>query len=166
MSNIFFISDTHFGHANIIKFGQRPFDNVEEMDEALIENWNKVVKKDDLVWHLGDVVWRVADASKYLFRLNGRINLIIGNHDDGHDERFSRSFRRMRGGASLFEKTLLLTHYPVHPSSFEYDPANKRFNLHGHVHQHSIDDPRYVNLSVENINYTPMALEDVLQRCR
>lgn len=78
----FFTSDTHFGHANIIRFCKRPFENVEEMNEVLIENWNKVVSDDDTVFHLGDFAFGGSNVWKEIIpRLKGHINLIIGNHD-------------------------------------------------------------------------------------
>lgn len=78
----FFTSDTHFGHANIIRLCNRPFQNVEEMNEVLIENWNKVVSKDDTVFHLGDFAFGGSSVwNSIIPRLNGHINLIIGNHD-------------------------------------------------------------------------------------
>ncbi len=76
---IFFTSDTHFGHANIIKYCNRPFESVNQMDEVLINNWNSVVRPDDEVYHLGD--FSFADPKKYVYRLNGKIHLIKGNHD-------------------------------------------------------------------------------------
>lgn len=83
--NTFFTSDTHFGHANIIKYVNRPFASVQDMDEAMIANWNRVVDQDDLVYHLGDFAMGVPDKSKFAAnirrRLNGRIRLIMGNHD-------------------------------------------------------------------------------------
>jgi calcineurin-like phosphoesterase family protein len=87
MADIFIISDTHFGHQNACKFLRkdgvtklRPWDNAEEMDEALIENWNKVVKPNSRVYHLGDVVIN-RRALPTLYRLNGDKVLIKGNHD-------------------------------------------------------------------------------------
>ena len=77
-----FTSDTHFGHANIIRYSGRPFSDVKEMDETLIRNWNDVVGPDDDVFHLGDFAFRNPDAAaSYRRRLNGRIHLIWGNHD-------------------------------------------------------------------------------------
>jgi calcineurin-like phosphoesterase family protein len=78
----FFTSDTHFGHANIIKFCDRPFRDVDHMDEQLIGNWNSIVQPEDTVWHLGDVALgpRERWASR-LGRLNGHIFLVPGNHD-------------------------------------------------------------------------------------
>jgi calcineurin-like phosphoesterase family protein len=77
--SVWFTSDTHFGHENIIKYCDRPFDSVEEMDEALVSNWNEVVGHNDLVYHLGDFTLGGADAANdYFGRLNGYIH-ILGN---------------------------------------------------------------------------------------
>lgn len=79
--NIWFTSDTHFGHRNIIKFCNRPWNTVEEMDNALIENWNKVVKPEDIVFHLGDFAFATNGRWKEIINsLNGHIYLIVGNH--------------------------------------------------------------------------------------
>src|SRR5258708_12137402 len=80
---VYFTSDTHFGHANIIRYCDRPFATVEEMDEAMIANWNAVVGRGDDVWHLGDFGWsRDATRIRSIFhQLNGRKRLVIGNHD-------------------------------------------------------------------------------------
>ena len=86
MNNIWFTSDHHFGHANIIQFSNRPFGTVEEMDESLVEKWNAVVKTGDVVYHIGDLFWTPASQAKSLRqRLNGRICLIRGNHDKSAD---------------------------------------------------------------------------------
>lgn len=83
MSEPFFTSDTHFGHANILKYDPRPWDNIDEHDQALIDNWNKVVPPSGLVYHLGDVMWHTRDykCSYILDSLNGTLILIKGNHD-------------------------------------------------------------------------------------
>ena len=79
---IWFTSDTHFGHQNILKYTDRPFSSVEEMDEALIENWNNRVGDDDEIYHLGDVALCSPNKlRKVLARLKGKIYLIRGNHD-------------------------------------------------------------------------------------
>ena len=79
---VFFTSDTHFYHANIINFCGRPFKNVEVMNETLIANWNSVVGPDDIVFHLGDFcLGGSAEWTNILNRLNGKIYLIVGNHD-------------------------------------------------------------------------------------
>ena len=77
----FFTSDTHFNHANIIKFCNRPFKDVEQMNETLIANWNRVIGPNDTVFHLGDFcLGGAAEWTKVLDRLNGKIYLIMGNH--------------------------------------------------------------------------------------
>ena len=75
----FFTSDHHFGHANIIKYANRPFSNVNDMDKEMIRAWNSVVHYDDLVYHVGDFCF--ADANPYVHALNGKIMYIRGNHD-------------------------------------------------------------------------------------
>ncbi|MCP3899141.1 MAG: phosphoesterase [Desulfobacteraceae bacterium] len=80
--NLFFTADSHFGHQNIIRFCERPFTNIETMDDALIRNWNAVVPTDGIVFHLGDFSFHKGQHSKFLLeQLNGRIILIQGNHD-------------------------------------------------------------------------------------
>jgi calcineurin-like phosphoesterase family protein len=84
MSQTWLTSDTHFGHKNIIKYCNRPFSNVDEMNETLIANWNAVVKPEDDIWHLGDVAFCTSKAKAFwlLSRLNGRIHIVEGNHDE------------------------------------------------------------------------------------
>lgn len=79
---IFFISDTHFGHKNIIKHCSRPYETVEEMDEGLIEKWNRKVGKIDTVYIIGDFVWNKSKVPYYAERLKGKKILIAGNHDE------------------------------------------------------------------------------------
>ena len=79
---IYFTADTHFNHINIIKFCDRPYELIDEMNEALIENWNSVVGKDDEIYHLGDFGWGDnVDNLDILRRLNGTKYLVKGNHD-------------------------------------------------------------------------------------
>jgi len=80
--NIFFTADHHFGHANIIKFSERPFESLEHMNEELIKRWNEKIGKDDTVYHLGDFSLGKPDFTKEILdRLNGNIHLIKGNHE-------------------------------------------------------------------------------------
>lgn len=82
MNNIYFTSDHHFGHANIIKFCNRPFKDVEEMNEVLIERWNEKIGKNDNVYHLGDFGFGYKEnIANIIDRLNGKIHLIVGNHE-------------------------------------------------------------------------------------
>jgi calcineurin-like phosphoesterase family protein len=176
MSNIFITSDTHFGHKGITQFlrsdgvtKERPWDNIEEMDEALVANWNSVVSPKDKIYHLGDVVIN-RKALKILSRLNGEKVLIKGNHDLFRLEEYTPYFKDIRGSHPL--AGFLLTHIPVHPESL----SRWTGNLHGHLHSNrvmvetgtyykgyygdKVVDPRYLCLSVEHTNFTPVSLED------
>lgn len=78
---IYFISDTHFGHANIVKMCERPYPDVEAMNEALIAAWNERVHGDDTIYIIGDMFFRCSDPESILKRLKGKKWLIVGNHD-------------------------------------------------------------------------------------
>ena len=100
-SKVFFTSDTHFYHGNIIRFCNRPFEDVEMMNETIISNWNNTVGLDDTVFHLGDFcLGGSAEWTKILDRLNGKIYLILGNHDlknlrQGYVDRFEHVTMQM-----------------------------------------------------------------------
>src|ERR1039458_2320482 len=108
MSDTFFTADEHYGHANIIKYCNRPFTHVDEMTEGLIANHNKKVTKSDLTYHLGDIFWRtlsVQDAMGILKRLNGNHCLIVGNHDETADKVHHNEFH---GPKFLWMRDVLL----------------------------------------------------------
>ena len=84
---VFIISDTHFGHENIIKYCNRPFSSVEEMDEKMIKNWNETVSNNDVVLHLGDFgLGKKEYIASIVKRLNGKKILIMGNHDNWSEQ--------------------------------------------------------------------------------
>ena len=153
---IWFVSDTHFGHENIISYCARPFSCAAEMDEAMVERWNAVVKPSDKVYHLGDVAMRKSHLG-IVSRLHGKKRLIRGNHDifDTKDY-LNAGFQEILGVRVM--ANVLFSHFPVHPGSLG------RFlgNAHGHIHQQPAPEGGYLNLSVERINYTPVTLEDVV----
>lgn len=153
MRDIWVISDTHFGHRNIIGYCNRPFADENEMNEAMIERWNSVVKDGDIVYHLGDVYF--GEQGRILHKLKGRKRLVIGNHDVGKDQYLLQNFNKIMAWRMFPEYGLLLTHVPVHPNSL----FKVSKNVHGHIHNQLIDDERYVNVSVEQINYTPVHIE-------
>lgn len=165
MTNTWFISDTHFGHKNIIEYEKqaRLFNSVDEMNESIIENWNKVVRKKDVVYHLGDFAFgshNIAIAD----RLSGRKKLILGNHDN-HDIKFYLPHFEHISGAFVWKKCIL-THIPIHCENVGY-----RFllNLHGHLHSQSVkkdnkDDEKYFNVSCERNNLTPIHADVIFER--
>jgi len=161
MQQIFITSDTHFHHANIIKYCNRPFNDTFEMDETLIKNWNSVVKPGDKVYHLGDVYFpKYKNESEMLFnRLNGTKVLILGNHDAGKDQVLLKHFSRIYMWRFLKEFKLLLTHVPVHQGSLS---AKLKWNVHGHIHNRESPEGPYKNACVEMNNYTPQPIESFM----
>ena len=132
-----YIADLHFGHANIIRFDNRPFDSVEEMDETLIKNWNKKVKSGDTTYILGDFCWsrKEEDWIKILDSLNGSKVLIKGNHDIKQmSQNLRRKFADIKEKKSISDcgKTLHLDHYPY--MAYKHSGDSNVFMLHGHVH--------------------------------
>jgi len=171
--NIFFISDTHFGHVNMLKFINydgsrlRPFDSIEELDELMIQNWNEMVKPTDKIYHLGDVVYRCKNRDQVMSRLNGDKVLIKGNHDKDQLGWYMKYFRDIRGTCHI-DGNYLLSHFPIHPDS------KGRFvrNLHGHIHAQTVmktflirggfsrePDLWYKNCCVEVNDYRPIPFE-------
>lgn len=159
MVDIWLISDTHFGHANIIKYCNRPFADAEEMDAVLIENWNRTVKPQDHVYHLGDVAVSPQRLHQVLPRLLGHKRLILGNHDNHAPMAdYVKHFERIMCWR-LF-KPLLLTHVPIHPDSF----GKAAINVHGHTHEKGSPVGPYYSVCVERQQYAPVHLEEVAHR--
>lgn len=163
MTNCFMISDTHFGHQKSCEFlradgitKMRPFDTAEEMDETIIERWNAVVKPKDRVYVLGDVAMKRKDI-KTIARCNGRKVLIRGNHDIFNMSDYTPYFDDIRGVHVMPARDAILSHIPLHLDSI----VRFNVNIHGHLHEKVIDDPRYFNVCVENTNYTPMSYEEI-----
>lgn len=169
MTDIWLVSDTHFSHANIIRYCNRPFSSAEEMDEVMIERWNKVVKPNDKVYHLGDVGLSNRTLDTILSRLNGKKRLILGNHDDGKNPILLKHFQKIFMWRKLGEFGLILTHVPVHVSTLGEGRGPEFVNVHGHIHTDMVMkydhnnipmvDTRYVNVCVEQINYTPVHID-------
>lgn len=161
MNNVFFIGDTHFGHKNILKYTRSQFATIEEHNETLVENWNKVVKPGDTVWHLGDFCFG-RPSLWYAGRLNGIKRLVLGNHDTLRPEEYMQHFASIHGAVKL--KNMVLTHIPVHPQQKGRYPAN----IHGHLHAHRVMVPNvpmsdlwYINVSCEQIDHTPIPYESL-----
>lgn len=170
MSNIFLCSDHHFSQASILTFLNddgsrvRDFDSVEEMDETMVENHNRVVSAKDKVYFLGDVAFNKKNLS-IVDRLNGEKILIKGNHDQEKLSEYQKYFKDVRGSHQL--SGLLFTHIPIHMDSLSRWTAN----VHGHLHSRQVmlnnrPDPRYFNVSMEQINYTPISLEEAKQQIK
>lgn len=166
MRNIFIISDTHFGHKNFLNFLDengnriRPFSSVEEVDELMVENWNKQVRDEDIIYHLGDVYF--GDGHKHLPRLRGRKRLIAGNHDDLKSEHLQKHFQKILLWRMFPEFNCVMSHIPMHESNM----YKVQYNVHGHIHQQKSPGERYINACVEWHNYTPKPIEELLDNIR
>jgi calcineurin-like phosphoesterase family protein len=182
MANIFFYSDPHFGHEGVCRFLRadgvtklRPFDNAGEMDEHLVEQFNRTVGVRDKVYFLGDIAISRKSIG-IIHRLHGDKVLIRGNHDIFKLGDYTKYFRDIRGVHVM--DGMIMTHIPVHPESIS------RFgtNIHGHLHEKRVRlprgvdartgeilysdeiDPRYHCVCVEQTDYKPIAYEDVMAR--
>ena len=174
-NRVFIIADTHFGHKNIIDFEKdaRPFATIEEHDEALVDRWNSAVNKNDTVWHLGDVLFGEA-SFKTLGRLNGVKKLVMGNHDHYPMAKYLEHFSQVFGAVKY--RDCIMTHVPVHPNQF----GRFQTNIHGHLHSlvvlespsydyamrpvlEDIPDIRYICVSAEQINLTPILFDTLLE---
>jgi calcineurin-like phosphoesterase family protein len=162
----FFISDAHYGHANIIDYCSRPFRTVEEMDRTMIDQWNGVVTEEDEVFFVGDFSFCGAERSiEILNELRGTKHLILGNHDyiRGKVKPFLKHhFASIESSRSLFiepvGRTVNLCHYP------SFGPKAPQILVHGHSHNYRPLVTTYtttrqllVNVSVECVEYTPMS---------
>ena len=167
----FVVSDLHLGHYGVCKFFRndgtklRPWDNPNEMDEALIENWNEIVSPQDKVYNLGDVVIN-RKALNTLSKLHGEKVLIKGNHDIFRINEYLTYFKDVRAYHVL--NNFIFSHIPLHPAS----KGRFRGNVHGHLHSNKVMsiinpneiDPWYYCVCVENTDFKPLQLEEVFER--
>ena len=172
---IFFTSDTHFGHARIIELSKRPFSNIEEMNETIIQNWNAVVGPGDVVYHLGDAFMGPRETVFLRKRLNGKIILIKGNHDKKDAlllsaviDEIHRSLEIELDGYKLY-----LAHIPMsldpgtrwYPEELKLKPPEYfDYFLCGHVHTEWKRKGKIINVGVDVSNFTPLTLAQLLAR--
>ncbi len=186
MSKIFFTSDTHFGHENAIKFDNRPFETVEEMNEELIRRWNAKIGKDDTVYVLGDMIWkpRNEEAATIIKKLNGKIILIKGNHDSFvNNETNKNAFTAIKDYDDICvkledgsQRRVILSHYFI---PFYNGHRHQGVHLHGHSHaseeyvqeeiikrtlaQNGFESRSY-NVGCMHWNYEPVTLDEILAK--
>lgn len=164
-----FISDTHFFHANILKFVDkdgkpiRPFTSVEEMHETMVANWNSVVRDNDYVYHLGDVTFNYGkEFNTLMSRLRGRKRLILGNHDKIKGTDLMKWFEKVELWKGFKEHNFTASHFKLLKGS----QRDGEFNLHGHTHQNVDPDPFYLNGCVEVRNYTPTNIDTIVEEIK
>lgn len=162
---IYFTSDTHYFHRNIIEFCNRPFSDLDHMHEMLILGWNRVVQPDDTVYHLGDVAFQVSmkfpQILNILERLNGKKILVAGNHD----KQFLRKMDEMLHiwdnvhTEPVFLDSMLLAHHPTYDRAHLMDGG---VVLHGHEHsEKNIRPYRMYDVGVDANSYTPISLNSI-----
>lgn len=181
-SKVFFTSDTHFNHYNIIASCGRPFKDEIEMNEVFIKNWNSVVDNDSVVFHLGDFAWGGFKKWKDVRdRLNGRIILVIGNHDlrnlteTAKKELFEYTTQQMY--LRIEGRPVYLNHYPFLCYAGIYrEPKDQVWALHGHIHlgPNSLEGkdvprmqylfPTQYDVGVDMNNYTPISWKEVKEK--
>ena len=155
--NVFFISDLHLGHKWMAH--HRGFQDEFYHDEHIIEKWNKVVGKRDMVYILGDITMNTSKYYHQLGRLKGKKRVVLGNHDNIKDVNELLKYVEYVGGAIEY-KGCILTHIPIHSSEID----RFRRNIHGHIHENVIEHPKYINVSAEAINYTPKKLDELITK--
>ncbi len=160
MSNVYFTSDTHFDHANVIKYCNRPFKHKDEMNEAMIQNWNSVVKPGDTIYHLGDFAFS-NKPEVFFHRLNGNKILITGNHDKQPTKKLPWAFVRDYYRLKLDGKTIIMCHYAFRVWEKAHYGA---LNFFGHSHNSLSSNSQQLDVGVDAWNYTPVSLEEILVR--
>ena len=162
----YFLSDPHFSHKNILNFRDdkgvliRPFNSIEEMDELIIENINKVVRPQDKLYILGDVAMN-RRCLPILDRIITKKRILIkGNHDLFSLKDYSKFFKDIRAYKIMPKHGIIFSHIPIHPNGLE---GRFQMNIHGHYHANVIDDKRYLNICPEQVGYAPLELEEILK---
>lgn len=175
---IYYIADMHFGHENVLRFDNRPFEDTERMEEVLLQNWNARVAEDDIVYVLGDAFWKNEESSvRIIHRLNGHKHLIRGNHDRTRGQlrlhwESIEPYAEINDGNTL----VILSHYPI---PFYKNQRYGAVMLYGHVHnsrewrliekwkheQWELGIPSQlinVGCMMDYMNYTPRSLKELL----
>lgn len=152
MSQVRIIADLHLGHRNICKY--RPCDSVHEHEQLIIDGWNRVVGKRDVVYVLGDAVFE-STRLHIVDQLRGRKILVRGNHDKLKAHEYLSVFEDILG-IKKYHGTWL-SHAPIHPRELR-----GCFNIHGHVHNETVPDNRYFNACIENIGYEPILFQEII----
>jgi calcineurin-like phosphoesterase family protein len=180
-----FTADLHLGHANIIRYCDRPFADVDAMNQALIERWNDVVDAGDEVWVLGDVaLGTIVETLPRVRELRGTKFLLTGNHDrcwDGHGHRadgwteryFDAGFAAVRHGQvelDVGDNTVLACHFPYRGDTLPHDrflerrPIDEgRWLLHGHVHERWRQRGRMINVGTDARDFRPVSEAEIIE---
>jgi calcineurin-like phosphoesterase family protein len=179
---IYFTSDLHFGHKNVISFDNRPFENIEKMDETIITNWNKTVNKNDTVYILGDISFynKIEQVVEKLQQLKGNKILIKGNHDNEYykKEIFKDCFIDIKDYYEFKynHKYFILSHYPM---MFYNHQHSNGIMCYAHVHNSQEEDyiKKFIldlknndipcnmfNVGIMNTEYKPISIDEIIKK--
>lgn len=166
MSNVFVTSDSHWDHDNIIKYSNRPYTNTDEMNEALINNWNYRVKPNDKIYHLGDFAFGkgLKHPEKFFNRLNGKKYLIKGNHD--HEKTLALPWDSINEllEISVGKQRIVLCHYAMRVWHHSYRDT---WQLYGHSHVTLPEtDSMSCDVGVDGWNYSPVSFETIREKMK
>ena len=169
---VYYTADLHLGHANVIRHCNRPFETVDEMDAALIANWNRRVQPKDTVYIVGDLLFRnMRPANGYLGMLNGRKTLILGNHDHTWIKRIDaeKAFAAVANMLTIKDgaKTVVLCHYPM---LSWHGSGRGSLMVHSHIHNNTNADywpylqshPNILNAGVDVNGFMPATLDELI----
>jgi calcineurin-like phosphoesterase family protein len=173
---IYFISDNHWGHKAVIWMSQRNFEDVHQMNMHMIEKWNEVVGEDDEVYYLGDFMYKMNPnqfVRNVLNNLNGKIYLLIGNHDERHLHKY---MERLEWAKDRFELKyihddekmykFILDHYPIYSWKGMW---RKTIHIHGHTHWNKEDayfqsKGHKINVNCEFLDYKPISIVEIINK--
>lgn len=168
---IYFTSDHHFSHANIIRFCDRPFEDVHTMNKILTDNWNSVVSPDDTVYHLGDFSFG-GKISKFLQYLNGNIILIRGNHDRNSNIKGCGLTIHQNLDFEYDGYKFKLNHRPVFTADAVDKDSERRsiidldeydYILCGHIHEKWLQNQKNINVGVDVWDFKPVSIETIIE---
>ena len=170
-NEVFFTSDTHFRHKNIIKYCNRPFLFVEKMNDELVRRWNSKIPNHGTVFHLGDFAFAKKELLDNLIKqLNGRIIFLYGNHDKELRKLLAESpFKDLILGYDYLEidiqdeemdldQKIILNHYPLQEWNFQ---AHGSWHLHGHSHGLITPNMARIDVGVDLHNFTPLSYQEI-----
>jgi len=169
---IYFIADTHFGHGNIIRLCERPFNSLEEMNETMVSNWNARVHRDDHVYIIGDLCWRdgYENALQIVKRLKGVKHLVVGNHDRDFLKYPEYREQFVEIAAMLYTNTdkghIIMCHYPMAEWNGIFHGA---WHIHGHIHNRRSDTfefmktrERALNAGADIVQFMPVVFTELM----
>ena len=173
MNKIYLTSDLHLGHDREFIWKARGFNSIEEMNETIVQKWNETVSAEDDVYILGDVILGDPSNIEYVKRLNGKLHIVLGNHDTSKREGMYRNLPNVIEVAEIgirlkYKKhNFILTHYPMMTGNLEKESLKQmNLNLYGHTHQASNffnDMPFMYHVGVDSHNCYPVLLDDIIE---